>query len=417
MTPRKVLLIIMLAALAASALTGILAVLTTTGDALWRLMGTAIDTAVVTALLLPLSLLTDRPKLRAGGLSAMGTLLVGWLCVMYLMWMEHTGGYDLQWRVLSTFGFTLLAGLPASAALLLTNVKWARVAAWALVGLAAYAWLGTLAGTWIPSGTSSIFGFGNLSERIWGTALIPYGIGAITALLLVNLGMGDRRYFRWAGIFFGLVATVVGVGSVWSDNHGEFWSRVLGISLTACIVPAHINLVLMARLRQRQEWLKWATIGCSLAAGLAIVIVLAVVSSSNWDDPFLFRAAAAAAIAGGCGSIALIILSALNRRVDAPLVASVDMKEIQLACPRCGMRQTLPLGEAACSSCQLQIITQVVEPRCPACGYNLYKLNSDRCPECGHALKAQSAASLLGPEEARPVQPGGAASTPPVMDP
>ncbi len=392
MSSRKIFLIIMLVALAASALTGIFAVLTTSGDALWRMMTTAITTAVVTAFLLPLSLLIDRPKLRAGGLTGMGTLLFAWICVMLLTWRQNLGGYDLEERLAGTLGATLLCGLPAAGALLLITCQWARFAAWTFVGLAAYAWLVALAGSWITVGISASY---NLSGHLWATATIPYGIGTLCALLLVNLGQGDRRYFRWAGVVMGGVAIVIAVAGVWSESNFEFWGRIGGFALTACLVLAHFNVVLMARLRRHQQWLKWATMACSGIAGVAVAILLVYDDSGRWNDLLLFRFAYALAVAGGCGSIALIILSSLNRRIDGPLIPSVEMKTIQLACPRCGQHQTLPLGEAACQACRLKIITHVVEPRCPACGYNLFRLISDRCPECG-AVLADSEKSVAG---------------------
>jgi len=61
-------------------------VLSIRNDAVWRTVGTGLLTAVTAALLLPVSLLTDKPKSRPAGLLAVATLLLEYLLVLFLIW-------------------------------------------------------------------------------------------------------------------------------------------------------------------------------------------------------------------------------------------------------------------------------------------------------------------------------------------
>ena len=108
----------------------------------------------------------------------------------------------------------------------------------------------------------------------------------------------------------------------------------------------------------------------------------------------LSRCVGAAGILAGCGTLALVVLARLNRRVDYDPV-SLDALEMVVFCPRCAKKQSIQIGQAECTQCALRIHVRVEEPRCPQCEYLLYRLTSDRCPECGALIKQQAASSNL----------------------
>ncbi len=135
----------------------------------------------------------------------------------------------------------------------------------------------------------------------------------------------------------------------------------------------------------------WGTVAAAaLTAGL---VDLAVVDDRllhlGWDEgSFLWRGMGASGILAGCGTLALVVLAVLNRQIDYE-PGSKEMLSLFLACPRCGKKQNVAIGEASCVACDLRISTRIEEPRCRNCGYLLYKLTSDRCPECGEALRSK----------------------------
>lgn len=66
-----------------------------------------------------------------------------------------------------------------------------------------------------------------------------------------------------------------------------------------------------------------------------------------------------------------------------------DVK-VDLNCPECAHRQSLPQGRSRCPNCRTTIIVELEEPRC-ACGYLLFELRGDTCPECGRPVDAVGA--------------------------
>ena len=87
-----------------------------------------------------------------------------------------------------------------------------------------------------------------------------------------------------------------------------------------------------------------------------------------------------------CGTLALLVLARINRKVDVE-PGSADLGEIPLVCPRCRKKQSLPVGNSICASCDLRISIREEEPRCAKCDYLLRGLMSDRCPECGTPIR------------------------------
>ena len=88
----------------------------------------------------------------------------------------------------------------------------------------------------------------------------------------------------------------------------------------------------------------------------------------------------------------MLVLARLNRRVDFEPLADMPMA-VTVICPRCGRRTKVPLGAGGCGACGLRIEINIEEPRCPQCGYLVYKLASDVCPECGTPVRPTQAAS------------------------
>jgi hypothetical protein len=381
MTFRRFLLLARLVALGLCAGVGVLAVFVSTGEFLWEVLGTAIDTAVATGLLLPLSLLISREKFRVGSLAGMGVVLAAWLCILAAIWLSDLRPHDLSERFAVTALFVLFMGVPSAGVLLLLSFRQARVAVLTFVTGAIVAWVFCVIDAWLL--------FGSIGERFMASGMVIYGINTLAAALLVNLGCGDKRYFRWAGVAAAVCGLAMALWDIWAlqVNEDYFWRLVVTVIVPAAVM-AHFNLVFMARLRASQEWLKWAVCAFSLCSGLMLMFVLL---RPDFDRPheLLSRGSAAAGIVAACGSLALIVLAVLNRKTDLASLGpgALEATTLDLTCPRCRLRQTVAFGESACAQCELQFTIKVTEPRCPACGYLLYRLTSGTCPECGAAVR------------------------------
>jgi hypothetical protein len=391
MTFRKFLLLSMLVVLALCAVTGVLAVFTRSEETLWRVVMTAIDTAVATGLLLPMTWLAARPRLRVGALTGMGVVLACWALLLGALWLPDLAGfphYRMEEKLLLSTMFTLFMGLPSAVALLVVTFRWARVAVWTFVGGAALAFL--------LCELDVLFEVSHYGETLLACGMTIYGMNTCAAALLVNFGCGDRRYFRWAGVACAAAATilfllVISDHAAWTA-YAPTLGRKGGVLAVAAIVMAHVNLVLMAKLRRTQQWLQWGTIAVSLVGGFSGIYSF-LFEFNTVHVEWATRSASGAAIVAACGSLALIVLTLMNRKVETPFAVpgALEATAMDIVCPRCHTPQHVPFGESVCKSCDLQFSIKVTEPRCAACGYLLYQLTGNKCPECGAPLGAAPA--------------------------
>jgi hypothetical protein len=104
----------------------------------------------------------------------------------------------------------------------------------------------------------------------------------------------------------------------------------------------------------------------------------------------------------GLGTIGLPIAQKLYGLAQEPGELVSTPPEIFIHCPRCDTPQTIRAGKSTCQQCQLRIEVKVEEPRCPTCGYLLFKLTSGQCPECGTKLSSalSPAAAVSMPDRA-----------------
>ncbi len=81
-----------------------------------------------------------------------------------------------------------------------------------------------------------------------------------------------------------------------------------------------------------------------------------------WQGEMLGRLAGAAAIIAGCGTLALLVLARINRRMVQPGLCAGEVREIVFFCPLCGTRQTIAVGGGRCATCGLGIHVRLAEP-------------------------------------------------------
>ena len=394
MALRKILLRVMLVALAVAALAGVAGVMLASGEVIWRIVGTAIATAVAVGLMLPFTWLLDRPATRVVGLWGMVWVVGMYVVTLVLIW-EMWRLFDGMWPGRGYWGwegrFFGLLGL------------------WAICGLAALALLGIrkIVGGRVAGDTGLVldgvvFVLLNLAMwnddggRRWGdhlgeTGAVLAGIGVLAVVALVGTGRKDRQGWRWAGVAAAAAAWVLAVVGIWRETHSKVGEDVLTALISAAAAVALANGVMLPRLRGGARVVPW---GAAVAgAGCALAIDGMVI----WEDIVQFgevlgRVAAGLGIVAGCAALATLVLWLVQRlmaRGDERL-ESVAVEAVSVICPRCGKRETIALGEEArgsgkCGKCGLGIEVKVTEARC-ACGYLLYGNTSGRCPECGKAI-------------------------------
>jgi len=380
---RKLLLRVVFISLAAAALFGAAGVLLASRDVTWRVTGTCVATAVAALLMLWVTHQLEKDPAALSGPLAAGLVAIEYVLVLAEIWdlIPSTIFHDDQLAL--TMFFIAVDGVPAIVLVHLMKRPWARVMARVGIPLCAVNFV--------------LFMAAVVEEHQWPRSTHFYQLGtsmAVFAALAVMALAGsgtDRRYWRWVGVFASAVAMAMAFYAILNDIHG---GSVL-FTAVVCIaaVVAHANLMMLCPLKPNQRWLGWGTIGFGALTGV-FVIGLRVTHAYWTDNEVLLRLSGACAILAGCGTLAMLVLARLNRKVTAPTAAVSELKQIALACPLCGKKQTLAAGQDQCSDCGLIIAVSLQEPRCRVCGYSLLMLKSDRCPECGAAV-TESAPTMM----------------------
>lgn len=373
MNLRKTILRVILWSLGVSAVVGAAAILTGSNRTIDRTLVTGFTTAGAAILLYFLSPMIDRKPMRPAGLFGMSVIVGEYLAILALTWLIHHTAWDDE--VLESIIAVGFVGMGAFVFLLMQARDTMRVAARFGCVVAGVVLCVFLAAIWWPSGWPHRY---DLWESPW--PIILYSLLIVAALI----GFGDRKHWRWLGIVCAAAAIVIVEYDMWyNPATTQLGRNVFTLTTAVACVVAHANLVLRAAVRDNQRWLTWGTIGAGIATG-SLLCVAVFIADHDLDESTA-RLAGAAGVLAACGSLALVVLARFNRGINAE-PGSAAFTDINLTCPRCQRKQTLPLGGGRCGACDLRITIEVEEPRCGKCGYLLYQLTSNACPECGERI-------------------------------
>ncbi len=402
MPTRKTLLRWMLVALAFTAAAGALAVLVNASHVAWQIVGTGFATAAACALMIPIARMLDREKSRPAGLVGMFWVLGEYLLVLTLIWKipEHLLAVYWEEELAVTALISVPAGPLTMALLKLANQPYGRIAGRLGIVVIIASLLSFWTAIWWRQGVAilktsptdySTYQIQEAWSKTGGAISIH---GGLSALCLIGLAAADARRWRWLGVVAGITAGVMWLLDAWLGV-GSDPGFVAFCTLTSlAVVIAFTNLALYCPLTPGQSWLRITTVlaAAATAALLDAAFVSLKLLHAEVNADFLFRLASAGGILSGCGAVALVVLARINRAVDYEPLA-IDAVGVKLVCPRCRKKQSLQLGNSACSACGLRISIRIEEPRCPQCGYLLFQLTSPRCPECGKPLPNQPMSS------------------------
>lgn len=348
MNYRKALLRLVFWALGLAAGFGAAGVIFAGHDTLWRIVGTCAATAIGALVLLAASQLIEAEGSWLAGLMAIWLTVIEYLAVVGLIW-EFFG--QAQERVGMTAFCLAVTAIPA--------IAFARVIkhpdAWLFsrVGLGASAVVFVL----LEIGTLSGSTFSQANWRWHETAIALAGFSMLAALSLLGAN-ANQRPWRWLGVVAAAIGFAMAAHAIAQDLHDPSTLFICVVSVAA--VTAHANLLLWCPLKPGQSWLVFGTVGFGILTG-ALVDLARIVQP--WQEEGLGRAAGAAAIIAGCGTLAVLVLARNHWRVNAAKVAApTAWHDITLICPQCRSKQTVPLGLGTCPECGLQIEVRLQRP-------------------------------------------------------
>ncbi|MCH8153454.1 MAG: hypothetical protein IH830_13905 [Planctomycetes bacterium] len=217
--------------------------------------------------------------------------------------------------------------------------------------------------------------------------------GAYSLVALICASVLEKRRFvalMWTGLAAAGAALAGWLLLTWfhAAFHSRAEMRVARIAGTFTIITVLLGQSgLLTLPRFDHPWaggVRWMTIGVSsLLAATGIALVWFGWIAQHIDE---WRVLGVLGILAACGTVVTPILWKVQAARRAESADTIPRRlQLQVTCPRCQSQQQLRTGPAKCAQCGLRITIAVEEPRC-ACGYLLYRLESNRCPECGREI-------------------------------
>lgn len=372
--PARIVVWLLVSALAGTAVSAILALVMPGADIAWRFTGTGGLLAAGCLALLPAvrSWESERPSL----FSRVATASIGTAMAIGLMaiWSTTFGrsGFDAErlWATdLLLGGWLLLSWLP----LRLFGIpkwKWPAGIALAMVSLGFLFFAAEVLRLW--TGDEARRGFVLLGfAPLMGTLALP--------------SPADRRSIWTWGRWIGIPAAVAAIATlmivlplVWSDPvpSGEIVRTV--IALTSIAVTVAVGLALdLAKGPPWKVWIHRLTIGTVALEGVLVTLSVDGVAGADVTIPL--------GLVAIVGLVTAVLLDAVGRMAERKRQAVASLAEVRLACPRCGKSQAVALDRLArCDRCGLGIEVRVRQDECLRCGYPRFGLPAGAdCPECG----------------------------------
>lgn len=393
MAIRKLLLPLILWSLGIGAVLGAVAILTNGSSVIWRVSGTTVLTALAAGVLIPMFMLMDRPAGRAAGMLGTIAVVEMFFLTLLLIWnlaplLPARRGEEAAGM---TIGFTLLCAPPAMLFLRIVAVPEARIAALTGIGVAGLTFLLFMIPTWLGM-------FVPRADEWLRSAFATGALGLLLAGCLIQID-GARppdarlRPLRFGGATAAAIALVIALWAIWNDVRED--NGALTSIISIAVVVTHANLCWLVPLTPAQRWIRAVTVAMGVCTAL-LVDLLAIVQDRWSDDIFASRLAGACGFVTACGSLALLFLARLNRKMYEPPRPFTQIQSLTLICPGCERKQQLAIGTSNCPDCRLAYHIRVEEPHCPQCDYLLFRLAGDRCPECGVVI-SEIAPAPAGP--------------------
>lgn len=379
----------LLVTLTIAAFAGAVGILFGGNDLTWRIIGSAFTISMGCLFFQCCNGLSRVDHAHHAGL--LGMLLTGieFVMVLSLIWVVDSGfyGYRNLWEVMGITALTLpLTGLLGMVGLYLYNKPDNRLAALKLLGVAGVGQLLLMVATIVDS--YDLITPYQSRENLWWTAWGAIGYGLLAVLILAG-GIKGKSY-KFIGLVSVSLAWFMLLYGLWIEqsDRAEFFALATIVS----ILFAHANAIWLMTVKPGFQSMTRLTVAVlAITTGLFAQCAATKVIFGIYKEEMI-RLAGAFGFMAVCGTFALLVIHAANRRNLRRRTQEESLlvyKQITLTCPHCQTVQTLPVGESQCIQCSMQFQIKLFEPHCPHCDYLLVNNTSPTCPECGKPVKAQ----------------------------
>ncbi len=390
-------ILVLLAITAATAVIGIFIPGTTF---VWRLVGTGAIGIVLGGIGLRFVAMVDRPSTQLAGLVGLASCaLIGLVAGAVTM-----GLTDLVVPRAGESWFLTLVLLVGVASLtvvgvLLHGAAKSTSASLALLLVTVLLLALGLFGIWGPPS------LGDMLDRVVALFWTIAWFGTLGALSLVGVGGSARPSrsiavaIRVVGVVSAFVGTAIVGRALMAHDVGDPPTGAL-VASTFVLPIALWTLLELCRVPARLAWLPVATV-------VAAAVAMGSTTVGVWLDDheqLWWRLALASTIVSACGVVATCVVSRVARSIAAPTKVTDLSDVIDLHCPLCKLRQTVPIrvGNATaseadtpptCTRCGLELVVVATVPKCATCEHILLWATTASCPECGAARPSDRSAS------------------------
>ena len=366
--------------LAVGAAAGMIGALIGSYSVVFRVMWTGFGAAIVAAFVKMMSRLVDREWTRLAGLFGMVAANVLFLLTLIAIWQVDQMFLEVG-LIPKTAAWLGTLTLPTVGLLCLARTNGSMVAGWIGVILIGHVCLLGLVLIFMEPQWP-------LDRNLGMSMAWIAGSGCLVVGSLVESARYRTRW-RWLGVVAAVMACVIGMVQIWGSytfSYEMLLRNVVTNLIGVAIVVVFANIVLLIPLKQSQRWVRSATI----CAGIVTVVLIDLLVLYDVDDfdSVVSRLTGAVGIVTICGSLAILFLSILNRRMQLEPGSLVPVN-VTMFCPGCNKKQKVAIGKSACVLCGLRIMLSVEEPRCPHCDYLLYERTGPACPECGGVIRSE----------------------------
>lgn len=405
MNLRALVLRLLLAALAAAALTGVFAVFADSSVG-GRLAGTSVVLAFACLTLLP-----NAPRDAADRLDLLRWCVIGFIgmaAMLSIAWIwtdGRTAGLvgeaTLTWYFAG--GPALIAATPAlrlrrdpdrSLAIAEGVLIWGCIAA--LGGALLLLFVKRAQGGAFFEGTPIVCGLVIVGAAICAAAAAT-GLRKPSVVRRPKYAPPERAgpLLAWIGILATVVSAAAMISAIWSRWQGGSPLETLTVGIGAATIAAPIaawNALQLVPIEMPLALLRPATVGALFVSGTLSTVLSSDAMLLGRDARETLERSLVASIILTATTLTAAAVAFRLRRMKP--ISDARIETVEWICPRCRVKSEIDLDEGGCTcaGCGLSVMVSLRDDRCPACGYDLHAMpeGQTNCPECGRARQVQA---------------------------